>query len=326
MKDYRVENSRSLYDAFLEKKESYPIYFLSWWQDAAVGEHAWKAYCLLYKEQVWAVFPLFTPSSRIACLSPYSQMGGILYADCLEKKKENSKVFLHRRRLLNAFLDHLGSQRLYKFAFTSGFSDFLPLHWRSYSSSFRCTYRLPIVSKDELERRMSRRLREKVRAGSKKGWSYSANIAKSDLLSFIRHLYHTQSVPVQFLNPLATLIDASLQREEAFLSGVYDAEGSLLSVAFITYHKGRGYLIANALNPEKSTPEGMAFLLYHSLLDLQARGVKEFDFEGSMLKGVERFFRLMGGEQVAFLEVSKGKLSLWDRMLIRRYYRKRIDS
>ena len=42
--------------------------------------------------------------------------------------------------------------------------------------------------------------------------------------------------------------------------------------------------------------------------------IHTFDFEGSMLEGVEGFFRSFGGVQTPYFRLSKGYIGLWGRL------------
>ena len=80
----------------------------------------------------------------------------------------------------------------------------------------------------------------------------------------------------------------------------------LVSVAICAVdNKAIYYLIGASKTEVPKELKTLSLLLIYELLEECGRRELVFDFEGSMLKGVEFFFREMGGEQTGIYEVQK---------------------
>ena len=79
------------------------------------------------------------------------------------------------------------------------------------------------------------------------------------------------------------------------LYGLRDASGQLLCASVLVWDKRKAYYLGGGVQPAIRRSSHLNCLLFEQMInDSLARGL-DFDFEGSMLHGVERFFRAWGG-------------------------------
>ncbi len=64
------------------------------------------------------------------------------------------------------------------------------------------------------------------------------------------------------------------------------------------------YYLFGAANPEYKTSGAMSLLIWEGIKLAKSRHV-DFNFEGSMIKPVERFFRNFGGSQLPYFRIYK---------------------
>jgi Acetyltransferase (GNAT) domain len=107
--------------------------------------------------------------------------------------------------------------------------------------------------------------------------------------------------------PLAELerLDAACAARDAraMLFAVDDA-GRVHAVTYVVWDEHAAYYLLGGGDPELRTSGAGSLLMWEALM--RARLVTDvFDFEGSMLKPVERFFRAFGGRQMPCLCVSR---------------------
>ena len=77
--------------------------------------------------------------------------------------------------------------------------------------------------------------------------------------------------------------------------------------SFFLYDSKVCYYLLGGQDPEFKS-DGSQNLLLDAAIDF-AKGVSEcFDFEGSMVEGIENFFRQFGGKQIVNYHVSKQRL------------------
>jgi hypothetical protein len=71
------------------------------------------------------------------------------------------------------------------------------------------------------------------------------------------------------------------------------------------------YLLVSAVDKRLQQTGAIAFLIWDALKFARQKGLKIFDFEGSMNKGIEEFFRCFGGNRVSYLHFQAHKSALW---------------
>jgi lipid II:glycine glycyltransferase (peptidoglycan interpeptide bridge formation enzyme) len=84
----------------------------------------------------------------------------------------------------------------------------------------------------------------------------------------------------------------------------------LLGVVFCIFDNGTCYYLLGGVDKSAGISGINNLLVQKSIEKAQQLGCKIFDFEGSMLKGVEKFFRGFGPTLVPYYTVNKAKLPL----------------
>ena len=111
------------------------------------------------------------------------------------------------------------------------------------------------------------------------------------------------------------LIEVCRQRNQGDIWGGYDANGQLHAAVFIVWQENSAYYLAGGGNPALRQSGAHSLVMWKAMQEIAAF-TDHFDFEGSMIPGVERFFREFGARQTPYFAISKGKLNLWKRFLI----------
>lgn len=321
--------SRAAYEEFVaEQAETVPLYYHPWWLDATTGgEGEWQPWCALADNgRVLAIFPLYSPLLRVVVPPPYTQVGGIWFAlegeDRDLQSQERHKLFVQRRKITTAFVEAMPQPKFFQVAFSRSFTDWLPYHWQGYSSFVRYSYcrALPESEKDLLASE-NRDIRHKMTLAKQLGYQYREASTPEDLLHLSRILYRKKQLAGHLLTTLERTIDATMSRGQGLLPTIYSQEGKLLAAGFTPYEGTTGYLIATASLEGKEYKAAPAYLIHCTMLALSRCRLRSFDFEGSMLQGVESVFRSFCGEQYPFYRISRGSLSLMQRLRLAYLYR-----
>ena len=83
-----------------------------------------------------------------------------------------------------------------------------------------------------------------------------------------------------------------------------DVDNEIHSVAFVVWDEQSIYYLMNGTNPAFKASQANAFLIYESIKIASEKG-KKFDFEGSVIKQIERSFREFGGVQKPYFRIYK---------------------
>jgi hypothetical protein len=296
-----------------------PVFSRDWWLDAVCGAK-WDV--LLYEEKgrIHAAMPLYLPLPGIVSMPPYTQTMGVWFAEesgdtkyttVLGQRQEMCKVFVGELRKYTAFLQN----------FHYGVTDWLPFYWAGYRQTTRYTYLLhDIRQTGRLQENMSVHLRRKITRATKHHLVVRRGIPAEDFLRVHSLTFERQGRKPQHTSHLKHLINLCRERSQGDLWGGYDAAGRLHAAAFIVWQESSAYYLAGGADPALRDSGAQALVLWEAIQSVSVYA-NRFDFEGSMLPGVERFFRDFGAIQTPYFTISKGKVGLWDKVLIKLHHR-----
>ena len=117
------------------------------------------------------------------------------------------------------------------------------------------------------------------------------------------------------------IADASLSRECLLMLVASDSHGEPVACALLVSDNACLYYLLAERNDHDGASGAPSLLIWESIRHAHERGLA-FDFEGSMIQPVERFFRAFGARQLPYVRVtrarSRGQLLLALRSLGRR--------
>ncbi|MDR1980017.1 MAG: GNAT family N-acetyltransferase [Tannerellaceae bacterium] len=305
--------NKEKYHLFSEKEPGLPIFSREWWLDTVCGEASWDVLLVEKNGRILAAMPLYTPYPRVVSMPPFTQTMGpwfapagddAKYTACLEHRQAICKIFVRELEKYNAFLQN----------FNYRITDWLPFYWDGYTQTTRYTYLLDGIGQpDILWRDMNPKIRsDMARAKGKYHITVRRDMPVEDFMRVYSMTFNRQRKHAPETDLLRKLIAVCRDRGQGDLWGGYDGEGRLHAAAFIVWQPGCAYYIAGGTDPALRGSGAHAFVLWEGIQAVSAY-TSLFDFEGSMLPGVERFFRRFGGKQMPFFTISKGKISLFNR-------------
>ena len=181
----------------------------------------------------------------------------------------------------------------------------LPFFWAGYRIEARYTYRLEgLRSEEALWDGLRGNIRREIRKARKR-------VEIRDDLGLDRfHAVWAKTYSRQGLEPphsLAQLdrLDAACAtrgaREMLFAS---DDADRVHSATYVVWDEHAAYYLLGGSDPDLRTSGAASLLIWDAIM--RARRVTDiFDFEGSMLEPLERFFRAFGARQAPYLSVSR---------------------
>lgn len=308
--------SKDLYRDLCAKENSIPVFSRDWWLDAVCYED-WEVLTLEKNDKVYASMPLYMPCKDVISMPDYTQTMGIWFAAEADDTKYSS-VLEHRQVACKSLIEQLRQYRSFLQNFSYEFTDWLPFYWAGYRQTTRYTYILHGISDlDKIMSGMSQQTRRNIKRAEELSVAVHRGIDTDDFLkiqslTFKRqHKRNTQSPVV-----LRRLIDMARKRGQGELFGGVDKEGNLHAVAFVVWQDSSAYYIAGGGDPAFRASGAHSLVLWEAIKYV-SRFTGKFDFEGSMIPGVERFFREFGAVQTPYFMISRGKRSLLDRIRIK---------
>ena len=312
----RMDKER--YRKLCKEEDSLPLFSRDWWLDAACGKLKWDALIVEKNGGVVSAMPLFTPLKGIAMMPVYTQtMGPWLRPEAPDAKYTHS--LSRRQTILKLLVEALKDYPRFAQNFNYKITDWLPFYWDGYRQTTRYTYILSNIDDDNaLWEGMSANTRRNIlKARDRQGIIVRKGIPTRDFIKIQTMTFRRQHLSApRKPKRLFKLIAACRKYRQGDIWGAYDEEGRLHAVAFIAWQDSSAYYIAGGADPSLRS-SGAQSLLMWECIRFVSQYTSTFDFEGSMLPGVERFFREFGAIQTPYFAITKGKISLLHRALIK---------
>jgi hypothetical protein len=275
-----------------------------WWLDS-VAPDAWDEVVIRRGTAVVARLP-YARRRRLGLMTivqpPLTQTLGPWIAEIEGKYGRRLEI---EKRLLAELIELLPPFDIFRQSFTTAMTNWLPFYWAGFQATVRYTYRIEDLS--DLDRVQSE-FQDHVRRGIRKA-ERSVEVLHDcpleELLRLDAQACARQGRRVPHSPALVRRLDAACATRCARrILGAADASGRVHAALYVVWDDRTLYALINARDPELEKP-GSNTVLYWEAIRLAAEVSRVFDFEGSMLKPVEHYFRGFGGRQVPYFSVTK---------------------
>jgi hypothetical protein len=181
----------------------------------------------------------------------------------------------------------------------------LPFYWAGYHLEVRYTYRLVgLGSADALWSGLRGNVRREIRKARTRV-EVVDDLGLDRFHDVLSKTYTRQRIPTPHsLAELERLEAACSRRGAGATLFARDDAGRVHAVAWAVWDKRAAYYLLAGAEPDLRNSGAGSLLAWEAIM--RARAVTDvFDFHGSMLQPVERFFRAFGGRQTPYLSVTR---------------------
>jgi hypothetical protein len=207
--------------------------------------------------------------------------------------------------VLTIFARRLSGEQVFLQRFHPAVANFLPFQWQGFRQISRVTYVIEyLCDLDRVWAEMRENQRREIRKAEKRGIVVercnteivAENLAKTYGRQGLQCPAKTQ--------PLRLIHQAAQQNDAGECFAARDANGRVHAAAMLVWDRKRAYYLAGGGDPTLRTSGATALLLW-KMMQFSSGRTAVFDFEGSQIPAVERFFRAFGASQVWYHEISK---------------------
>lgn len=294
------------YRKLCEQESSIPIFSQAWWLDSVAGEN-WDVVIVEKGNEIHASMPfllkkkygvtIITQPALTQNLGPWLRPSDAKYAKRLSREKE----------LMNQLISQLPKHHHFQQNWHFSRENWLPFYWHGFSQYTRYTYQL--TSLNDLERVMSG-FQENIRREIKKasGRAKITVVEDASLDEFIelnRLVFSRQGMRMPCSPAFIRKIDdAASERGQRKIFIAKDELGTPHAGLYLIWDNDSAYYLMGGGDP-KLRSSGATSLCMWKAIQFASTVSKSFDFEGSMIEPIERFFRAFGAKQVPYFHISK---------------------
>jgi lipid II:glycine glycyltransferase (peptidoglycan interpeptide bridge formation enzyme) len=301
------------------------IFEESWWLDA-VAPNTWDAVEIDKDGEVIARLPYVVKNKMGLTLLTMPKLTPLLGPWLQESTAKYSKQLAQEKDLYGALIEKLPSYDYLVLNFHYSMTSWLPFYWHGFKQTTRYSYVLEnIQDLDLVWAGFQENIRREIRKAQKKV------IVRKDLdvnkfLDINLLTFQRQGKNLPYSRELVQNLDAACDRHQARqMFFAEDPQGRIHAAIYIVWDRNSAYYLMGGGDPELRN-SGATSLLMWEAIKFAATVTKKFDFEGSIVEPIERFFRAFGGRQIPYFQVSKTsqrmQLLLSGREMVRAIVRK----
>lgn len=278
-----------------------------WWLDiVAPGE--WHEATVEENGKVIARLP-YVYSKGIVSNPVYTQTLGIWMDPSIRKYTKGNSQLHRQKEIISELLEQLPKAKKISLYLDNKNSYILPFRWHGYAIEPTFSYRIDNLSNvNPKEDLYGKTVKKNIKAAAKKVSIIDDSSDFGILLNMIDLTYARQGRK----NPISNDVTLKLVKETHRLGHgrlmiALDKEDVPHSAAYFVYDERRCYYLLGGFNPDFNS-DGSQNLLLDAGIRFAKTISNSFDFEGSMIEGIENFYRQFGGKQVINYHVAKQKL------------------
>ena len=297
---------KELYRELCSNEPSIPIFSRDWWLDAVCGD-LWDI-CLVEKSgQIVASMPYFmhkrngmvliTQPQETQTMGPWLRKSEAKYTNWLSQEKD----------LLTELIDQLPYYDFFHQNWHHSNTNWLPFYWQGFNQSTLYTYRLPDLS--DLEATWSGfrgNIRRDIRKASNRfKLKVRTDLSLGDFLKLNLQTFERQDLDLPYSVEFVKRLDSvCLNKGARKIFIAEDSQGRQHAGIYMIWDEQSAYYLMGGGDPELRT-SGATSLCMWEAIKYAATVTKSFDFEGSMIEPLERFFRGFGAIQTPYFSITK---------------------
>lgn len=311
------EVDRPQWDDFVKQSPQGSVYLLSGYLDIVAPD--WSLLVVRKDGNILAGMPLHLRKKgpwTFSIQPVLTQFWGVCFAP--DTDSSVYQQISQKRKLGKAIVAGIPAEvKWFSHAFSPAFDYPLPFHWAGFELIQRITYQLDLhPSEEELYQHMASNTRYDLR----KSESLDGEIVIGEDLEALLDLLKQNAAAGKPLMPekaiplLKEIVGYLKEQQMLNLITHRDASGKATAAGLFVKFGRRMIYLVGAQHPENKVQGLMARIVWRAMLEAK-KSCEIFDFEGSMIEGVEGFFRGFGAHPIPLLHIRKNELPLLVRWL-----------
>ena len=296
---------------------SIPIFSKDWWLDAVCGEDNWDVILVEKGGQIIASFPFYfirRPFFRAIKMPILTQKLGpfIKYP----KSQCKSEKLGYEKKIMYEIIEELPEFDYFLQNFDYSIMNWLPFYWKGFNQTTRYTYVIEDIKYfDEVFKKFDYSKKKNIKRAEKMV-EVGFDLSVEDFYENHKMTLLKQGKNINYsVEILKKVYESGYRNNCAKTIYAIDEDGNLHSALFVIWDDISAYNLISTIDPDFRN-SGSASLLIRDIIKYVGRFTKRFDFEGSMIEGVENSFRKFGAIQKPYFQITKDNTKFIKKLLM----------
>ena len=308
----------NIWDEFVENSPQGSIFSKSWYLDILGVEYS----ILTVKEKDNIIAGIVLAKNEI---NTYANPMLDKYLGVLLQKGSSNK---HKRESLEYKAMELIAKECKKFKsfdyyFHPNFDNWIPFYWNGFAQRSRYTYRIDNSNSiEEIYAQFHHGIvKNNIKKGQKSGVIIKEDIPFEDLWHLVNKTFLRQGSKAPFKKEQLKYYVDNLSKKGSFKSfGAYFMD-KCVAVAGVAYEPKSAYFLLNGIDIESMPRGANTYMIYEAIKYFHTKS-RYFDFEGSMLPGVEPLYRKFGGDRIIYMQIWNDNFFNYAKLKAKKLYKK----
>jgi len=282
----------------------YSLFQQPWWLNIVAGE-AWEEVTVTKGGQIRARLPYLINNKLGATLSIMPPLTPRLGPWIAPQNGKYVTQLTNEKRLLEDLVERLPRLDYFKQNFHPQLTNWLPFYWAGFKQTTRYSYIIKdIRNPDDVWSEIKGNIRREIRKA--KEILTIQEEANADLLWQLHNktFERQNDSPNQSEGMVQKITCEVLERECGKVLAAYDDQGQPHAAILVVWDANSAYYLMGGADPELRNSGASSYLLWQAINTLSG-ATNSFDFEGSMIQSIERFFRAFGARQVPYFQITR---------------------
>ena len=291
--------TNSDYRTFFEGNQRIPLFMRPYWLDA-VAPGQWEVVSAEddgIVRALWVITRTRHKGLSAISLPPLTQFTGI-WLD-IDSELPHHKQEVQRQDLLAELIGQIPDVAIFEQKFRYTLEDWIPFYWEGYKQETRYTFRFERPEPERIFKTVSKSFRRNIRSAERLfETSKTDNIA--ELCDLVEQVFEIRDDKMPYTREdITNAFNALKPRDECQIyKAVRQETGETDAMIFTVWDEETTYYILGGRSGS-NTRNSTNLLLWQAIEDAAERG-QAFDFEGSMIKGVHKFFQSFGATMTPY--------------------------
>ncbi len=301
-------NVKDEYRFFCESVPDMPVFSMPWWLDVVCGKQEWDVVLVKRDDKIVASFPYYTWNEKgmqYILMPRFTQKMGI-YIRYPEHQTTMARLS-YEKEIMTEIITRLPCYDFFCVNFDYRYTNWLPFYWQGFSQTTNYTYIIEDISNvEEVYRNFDRSKKKNIKK-AQEFIEVGFDLPCSDFYENHRMTLQKQGKKISYSYELFRDLYEAVYREDCgrVIHGC-DQQGRLHAAHLVVWDKTSAYDLISTIDPDYRDSGASTLLVYKMIQELSDK-VKIFDFEGSMMEGVENSFRKFGTVQKPYFQVFRRK-------------------